>query len=251
MAALERLVIHEEHRERDRPSCSSRCIARRTGGRSWSSSSTRSSSTSCDPIDQVQTLHEIAEIHEDPRRGDRSRARRRSRARGGSTSRDDAALTKLLALAGKLGAWDEAVAHRRGRRGVGARTGSSPPALWARAAEIHETPASRSAVARFDAWRKVDAARPDDLLALAALDRLLALEGRVEELVVVVERRAELAEDAGVRLVLLHRVAALYEEVLTDRPQAIGAYKNVLEVDDTDLAALDALERLYRAAIHA
>ena len=30
----------------------------------------------------------------------------------------------------------------------------------------------------------------------------------------VVERRAELTEDAGVRLVLLHRVAALYEEVL-------------------------------------
>ena len=49
------------------------------------------------------------------------------------------------------------------------------------------------------------------------------------------------------RLVLLHRVAALYEEVLDDKPTAITAYKNVLGVDDTDLAALDALERLYRA----
>src|SRR6185503_3236083 len=57
---------------------------------------------------------------------------------------------------------------------------------------------------------------------------------------------AELTEDAGVRLVLLHRVAALYEEVLEDRPSAIAAYKNVLAVDDTDLAALDALDRLYK-----
>ena len=83
-------------------------------------------------------------------------------------------------------------------------------------------------------------------MALAALDRLLALEGRIAELVVVVARRAELSDDDGVRLVLLHRVAALYEEVLDDRPAAITAYKNVLAVDDTDLAALDALERLYR-----
>src|SRR5262249_58770767 len=59
-------------------------------------------------------------------------------------------------------------------------------------------------------------------------------------------RRAELTEDPGVRLVLPHRVAALYEEVIDDRPAAITAYKNVLAVDDTDLAALDALERLYR-----
>src|SRR6185503_4782457 len=96
------------------------------------------------------------------------------------------------------------------------------------------------------AWRKVEQARPDDLGALAALDRLLALEGRVDELVAVVARRAELTDDAGVRLVLLHRVAALYEEVLDDRPAAVSAYKNGLGVDDTDLAALDALERLYR-----
>ncbi|HSK02881.1 MAG TPA: tetratricopeptide repeat protein, partial [Kofleriaceae bacterium] len=68
-----------------------------------------------------------------------------------------------------------------------------------------------------------------------------------DELVKVVARRAELTEDAGVRLVLLHRVAALYEEALTDPASAITAYRNVLGVDDTDLEALDALERLYRS----
>ena len=92
-----------------------------------------------------------------------------------------------------------------------------------------------------EAWRKVERAQPDDVTALAALDRLLALEGRVAELVVVVARRAELTDDAGVRLVLLHRVAALYEEVLADPANAIVAYRNVLGVDDSDIAALDAI----------
>ncbi len=146
-------------------------------------------------------------------------------------------------LAGKLEV-DEA--RRTVEDGAASATnGELGAGLWSRAAEIHE--AQRRDLKRaIDAWRKVDEARADDLLALAALDRLLAIEGRVAELVKIVERRAELTEDAGVRLVLLHRVAALYEEVLDDAPHAIAAYKNVLSVDDTDLAALDALERLYR-----
>ena len=158
---------------------------------------------------------------------------------------DDDSLTKLLSLAAKLDAWDDVVATLE----EGAASAPNPElaaGLWARAAEIHE--AQRNDLARaIEAWRKVEEAHGDDPVALAALDRLLAVEGRVDELVKVVARRAELAEDAGVRLVLLHRVAALYEEVLDDKPAAIAAYKNVLGVDDTDLTALDALERLYRA----
>ncbi len=196
-----------------------------------------------DSIEQVITLHEIAEIHEE--RGGAIDLALAALARAWRIDvADDAALTKLLSLAGKLEAWDEA-ARTVEDGAASAPNGELAAGLWARAAEIHE--AQRNDLKRaIDAWRKVDDARPDDLLALAALDRLLALEGRVAELVKVVERRAELTEDAGVRLVLLHRVAALYEEVLEDAPHAISAYKNVLSVDDTDLAALDALERLYR-----
>ncbi len=198
-----------------------------------------------DPFDQVQTLHEIAELHED--RGGAIDLALAALARAWRIDvSDDAALTKLLSLAGKLGAWDEAA--RTVEDGAASATnGELAAGLWTRAAEIHEGQ-RRDRKRAIDAWRKVDEARPDDLIALAALDRLLALEGRVAELVTIVERRAELTEDAGVRLVLLHRVAALYEEVLDDQARAITAYKNVLGVDDSDIAALDALERLYRAA---
>ncbi|HSN24723.1 MAG TPA: hypothetical protein VLT45_00510, partial [Kofleriaceae bacterium] len=196
-----------------------------------------------DPPTQVQTLHEIAEIHEE--RGGAIDLALAALARAWRIDvSDDAALTKLLSLAGKLDAWNEAVLTVE-EGAANAPNGDLAAGLWARAAEIHEV--QRNDLPRaIDAWRKVDESRPDDLVALAALDRLLAIEGRVPELVKVIERRADLTEDAGVRLVLLHRVAALYEEVLEDKPNAITAYKNVLGVDDTDLAALDALERLYR-----
>ena len=242
VAALERLVIHDEHRARV-----IELLEPVYRAQDWWQKLVVVLDAKLeyvtDPLDQVTTLHEIAEIHEE--RGGAIDLALAALARAWRIDvADDAALTKLLSLAGKLEAWDEA-ARTVEDGAASAPNGELAAGLWARAAEIHE--AQRNDLKRaIDAWRKVDDARPDDLLALAALDRLLAVEGRVAELVKIVERRAELTEDAGVRLVLLHRVAALYEEVLGDAPHAIAAYKNVLSVDDTDLAALDALERLYR-----
>ena len=193
--------------------------------------------------DQVVTLHEIAEIHEQ---------------RGGALDLALAALARAwrIDVADDEALREAALARRQARR-VG-RSGRAPsrtaphrsmassPRRCGRRPPRSTRSSARDLKRAIDAWRKVDEARGDDPIALAALDRLLAVEGRVDELVKVVERRAEITEDAGVRLVLLHRVAALYEEVIEDKPRAIAAYKNVLGVDDTDLAALDALERLYR-----
>lgn len=242
VAALERLIVHDEHRERI-----IELLEPVYRDQDWWQKLVVILDAKLeyitDPMTQVVTLHEIAEIHEE--RGGAIDLALAALARAWRIDvSDDAALTKLLSLAGKLEAWNEAVLTVEDGA-ANAPNAELAAGLWARAAEIHE--AQRSDTKRaIDAWRKVDEARPDDLVALAALDRLLALEGRVDELVKVVERRADLTEDAGVRLVLLHRVAALYEEVLEDKPNAITAYKNVLGVDDADLAALDALERLYR-----
>lgn len=248
VAALERLVVHEAHRERI-----AELLEPVYREQDWWRKLVVILDVKLayvhDPADQVKTLHEIAAIHEE--RGGALDLALAALARAWRIDvADDEALTKLLSLAGKLEAWDEAVRtvedgaaaaqHALGLDELGA-------GLWARAAEIHELRRNDRARA-IAAWRKVDAARPGDLVALAALDRLLAVDGRVAELVEVVERRAELTDDAGVRLVLLHRVAALFEEVLGDAGNAIRAYKNVLAVDDTDLAALDALERLYGAS---
>ncbi|NVB83755.1 MAG: tetratricopeptide repeat protein [Kofleriaceae bacterium] len=241
VASLERLVIHDEHRERI-----AELLEPVYREQDWWQKLVVILDAKLeyvtDPAHQVVTLHEIAELHEE--RGGAIDLALAALARAWRIDvADDAALAKLLVLAGKLGAWDEAA--RTIEDGAASTDGELAATLWTKAAQIHEAQRNDGRRA-IDAWRKVDETRSDDPIALAALDRLLALEGRVEELVKIVERRANLSEDAGVRLVLLHRVAALYEEVLEDKPNAITAYKNVLDVDDSDLAALDALERLYR-----
>jgi tetratricopeptide (TPR) repeat protein len=249
VASLERLVVHEEHRERI-----AELLEPVYREQDWWQKLVVILDAKLayihEPGRQVATLHEIAALHE--KRGGALDLALAALARAWRIDvADDAALAKLVSLAGKLNAWDIAV--RTVEDGAASATGAIGMEelgadLWARAAEIHELRRD-DRVRAIAAWREVDKARPDELATLAALDRLLALEGRVDELVIVVARRAELTEDAGVRLVLLHRVAALYEEVLTDAPKAIVAYKRVLDVDDTDSAALDALERLYRAAV--
>jgi tetratricopeptide (TPR) repeat protein len=242
VAALERLVVHEVHRERI-----AELLEPVYRAHDWWQKLVVILDAKLDymrdPSDQVGVLHEIAQIHE--RRGGNLDLALQALARAWRIDvADDDSLAKLFVLAGKLGAWDDVVATLED----GAASTSDDElgaGLWARAAEIHEQ--RRGDVAHaIAAWRNVERARPDDLSALAALDRLLVIDGRVAELVVVVARRADLTDDPGIRLALLHRVAALYEDVLGDRPAAIAAYKNVLAVDDTELAALDALERLYR-----
>ncbi len=242
VAALERLVVHEAHRERI-----AGLLEPVYRAHDWWQKLVVILDAKLayihDPGDQIATLHEIAEIHE--QRGGALDLALQALARAWRIDvAEDESLAKLLSLAGKLEAWDEAVQTLE-EGAASAPNADMGAGLWARAAEIHETQRgdNKRAIA---AWRKLEETRPDDMVALATLDRLLAVEGRVAELVVVVARRAELAEDPNVRLVLLHRVAALYEEVLGDKPAAIAAYASVLEVDETDLAALDSLERLYR-----
>ena len=63
----------------------------------------------------------------------------------------------------------------------------------------------------------------------------------------MVARRADLVDGDRERHDLLERVAILHEQALARPRDAISAWRSVLNVDESDRRALDALERLYRA----
>ncbi len=202
---------------------------------------------------RVATLREIARLH-DQRGGDPDLALSALARAWREDVADPEVRAELVQLATRLAAWNDLVdvlAEGVGLAGAGAAGGAGAAAdpdlvaeVGTQVAELHEH--RRGDVgAAITAWRQVLVARPDDVAALAALDRLLAVAGRPAELVAVIERRAELVEDAGVRLVLLHRAAAMYEEVLADPTRAVAAYRSVLAVDDSDVLALDGLVRLH------
>jgi tetratricopeptide (TPR) repeat protein len=81
-----------------------------------------------------------------------------------------------------------------------------------------------------------------------ALERLLETEQRWPQLAEQVERRAELAREAGdahEEVALLVRLGELIEQRLEDRARAVEVYERVLEREPKHAPALRALARLY------
>ena len=97
------------------------------------------------------------------------------------------------------------------------------------------------------AWREALAARPDHQDAFVALERLLGDANRTTELCETLEKHAEVVVEAAQREALIKRMASLYESPLGDLAKAIAAWRSVLDLDQENLEALDALLRLYAA----
>jgi golgin subfamily B member 1 len=98
-----------------------------------------------------------------------------------------------------------------------------------------------------EAWRAALGSRPDHEDAFVALERLLEDAGRTLELCETLEKHAEVVVEAPRREALIRRVAALFETPLGDLAKAITAWRSVLDLDETNVEALDALARLYAA----
>jgi tetratricopeptide (TPR) repeat protein len=79
-----------------------------------------------------------------------------------------------------------------------------------------------------------------------AIDRLLREVGRSRDRVQLYRDALDYKTEARDRLTVLHTIAALEEAELHDDAAAVDTYRSALEVDDSDLHALEALSRLYR-----
>jgi golgin subfamily B member 1 len=81
--------------------------------------------------------------------------------------------------------------------------------------------------------------------AFQAIDRLLANEGQAAERVSLYRDALEYRTDPVERVATFHTIAKIEEEQVGDADAAINTLRSVLDVDDADAAALDALGRLY------
>lgn len=87
---------------------------------------------------------------------------------------------------------------------------------------------------------------PDSLRAIDRLiEHYIALE-RWDDALEVYKKKAEALSDPEERKRLLVEVGAVYEREKNDIPNAIDAYKRILEVDPTDRVALSRLDHLYQ-----
>jgi len=94
----------------------------------------------------------------------------------------------------------------------------------------------------FNAGARAYQAAPEDDDVLSALERLAVPADAVDELVALLEDRADAAEGEA-RYRVRHRVARFCDQI-DDKPQALAAWRNILEERAGDLAALEAVVRL-------
>jgi len=95
-------------------------------------------------------------------------------------------------------------------------------------------------------YKKALEQRADDKKALGALESLYEETGDAQNLLEILERRAEVAESDDERKQLLFRRARLLSDVLDNKKRAIEVYESILEFG-LDPAAVSALEALYAA----
>jgi len=192
---------------------------------------------------KVGMLREIADLHES-RGGDPNLALQALAAAWKVDPANQTVYQALWTLAAKLSAWDQLVETlEEGIKEV--YDYDLVGMVRSQIAEIHEVRRTDLDSA-IKSWRGVLEVKDDDDNALASLDRLLLGEAKFDELVKILDRRVELAPEATDQIELLHRAAAVQESQLNLIPEAIGSYKAILNVDDGEAAALDALQRLYR-----
>lgn len=113
-----------------------------------------------------------------------------------------------------------------------------------RAGELFEAQKNPSRALVF--YRRAYTFAPEEgQAAFKAIDRLLAAGAKPAERVALYRDALEYRTEPEQRVATLHAIARIEAEELNDDEAAITTYRNVLDVDETDAPALDALARLY------
>jgi tetratricopeptide (TPR) repeat protein len=113
-----------------------------------------------------------------------------------------------------------------------------------RTGELFEAQKQGSRALQF--YRRAYAFSPEEAqAAFKAIDRLLAQSAKPAERVALYRDALEYRTDPSLRIPTLHSIAKIEEEELSDDEAAIATFRSILDVDETDSAALDALGRLY------
>jgi tetratricopeptide (TPR) repeat protein len=98
-----------------------------------------------------------------------------------------------------------------------------------------------------DAWRRVVALDPTDFRALGALESLFTREGRWEEAIEVMEKRALVLDDEDQRRETMLQIAATWEEKVENQTAASAVYELVRKGEPGNVTASQQLETIYRA----
>ena len=195
-----------------------------------------------DPARKIELLHQIAELHEIG--GDNADSSFATFARAmREDPRNEITHQQLDRLSRGLGKWADAAALYDSVAGA-AQEDDLKVALLFRRAQIQENELrdDKAAVATYE---RILQAAPSTVEAATAIQTIHERTGDYPKLVDAMKRKAEIVSNVDEKKALLFRSAQIEEEVLSNADAAIATYRQVLSIDDVDMTAMDALERLY------
>ena len=195
-----------------------------------------------DPARKIELLHMISELHEIG--GDNADAAFATFSRAmREDPRNETTHAQLDRLARGLDKWPE-VAALYDQVASEAQEDDLKVALLFRRAQIqeHELRDNEGAVATYE---RVLKASPSTVEAATAIQTIHERTGDWPKLVDVLKRKSEMLPNVEERKQLLFRAAQIEEEVLSNADAAIATFRQVLSIDDVDMTAMDALERIY------
>ncbi len=197
---------------------------------------------SYDPGEQIQLIHQIANIHdefmEEPRKAFDTYARAFA-----IESRHMETRKQLERLAETQGAWEDL--FKLYSTVIDAMEDSEIALeLQTRIADILSTvqgDVERAAAA----YRKLLDISPEYIPAVDALERLFLTTGDIPRMVEAILKKVELVADPEEKKRLAFRVAEIQKMELEDKNAAIATYRLILEIDDTEIEALNQLEAIF------
>ncbi|HEX3854143.1 MAG TPA: tetratricopeptide repeat protein, partial [Polyangiaceae bacterium] len=161
---------------------------------------------------------------------------------------DSEALHAMDALYRGTGHWEELISVFRRRIDL-AQEGAESEAIYAQMAQVYEEKLGKPDEA-IAAYREVLALDPTSQVALNALDGLFTRRGLWTELADNLDTQLGLADTDDAQRDLMLRLALLRESQMGQADAAIEGYRQVLDRDPTNHAALGALERLSADSKH-
>ncbi|MBA3456339.1 MAG: tetratricopeptide repeat protein, partial [Deltaproteobacteria bacterium] len=195
-----------------------------------------------DPARKRELLHKISELHEIG--GDNADAAFATYARAmRDDPRDETTHQQLDRLSRGLSKWADTAALYDQVAGE-AQEDDLKVALLFRRAQIqeHELADDNASV---ETYERILRAAPSTIEAATAIQTIHERTGDYPKLVDVMKRKSEILTNVDERKALLYRSAQIEEEVLGNSDAAIATFQQVLSIDDIDMVAMDALERLY------
>ncbi|MBK8941678.1 MAG: tetratricopeptide repeat protein [Polyangiaceae bacterium] len=166
----------------------------------------------------------------------------------GIDAADHEALTSMDALYRRTERWEDLIGVYRRRIDLAEET-PDREALYSQMASVQEEKLGRpdDAIA---SYRSVLSLEPTSAVALTALDGLFTRQGKWDELAENLEAQLQLAESEEAQTGLMLRLGDLRETRMNQVETAIDIYREVLERDSENAAALAALERLGKTPEH-